>query len=166
MYKIGDLTFYKSHGVCRVDQITEESFTGKPMLYYVLQSKLRPGVTFYHPVESKNSQLEKMLSNKDALQIVASFKNPANEWEERSTNRHRMHTETLNRNDHFEIAQLMNTLLRKQIELQQEEKKLGAQDVHVLQQISSMILEMLELALKKPKNVLEQQIQQNIMQNC
>ena len=166
MYKIGDLTFYKAHGVCRVDQISEESFTGKPMLYYVLQSKLRPGVTFYHPVDSDNSQLEKMLTNKDALQIVDNFKNPANEWEDRSTNRQRLHTQILNRNDHFEIAQLMNTLLRKQIELEQQEKKLGAQDVQVLQQISSMIFEMLELALKKPKNMLAQQIQQKMMQPC
>ena len=165
MYKIGDLTFYKSYGVCRVDRILEESFTGKPMLYYVLQSKLRPGVTFYHPVDSDNSQLEKMLTNKDALQILDNFKNPANEWEERSTNRHRQHTEILNRNDHFEIAQLMNTLLRKQMDLHQQEKKLGAQDIQVLQQISSMIFEMLELALKKPKNILEQQVQQKVMQN-
>lgn len=164
MYKIGDLTFYKSHGVCRVDRILEENFTGKPMLYYVLQSKLRPGVTFYHPVESDNSQLEKIISNKDALKIVDSFKNPADEWEDRNTNRHRMQSEILKRNDHFEIAQLMNTLLRKEIALQQQDKKLCAQDTQFLQQISSMIYEVLELALNQPKDALERQIQQIVTQ--
>lgn len=123
MYKIGDLTFYKSHGICQIESIVEQNFTGEPMLYYVMQSKIRPGVTLYHPVESNNSQLEKILSYDEAVQIMDCFSNEPSEWNDRSTNRQRNHAEILSANNHLEAAQLMNTLLRKDLELQKDEKK-------------------------------------------
>ena len=162
MYKIGDLTFYKSHGVCRVERIQEESFTGEPKLYYVLQSKLRPGVTLYHPVESDNSQLEKISTYSEAMKILECFDNKPSNWEDKNTNRQRLHNDTLNRNNHLEIAQLMNTLLNKEIELQKIDKKLTNQDSHTLQQISVVIYDVLELALKKPKEELEKEILKKI----
>lgn len=166
MYKIGDLTYYKSHGICRIESIIEQNFTGTPMQYYVLQSKLRPGVTLYHPVESNNCQLEKLLTYDEAMKIIDIFANDASDWDERNTNRQRHHNEIFNSNDHLQIAQLMNTLLRKEIELQQHEKKLASQDTQMLQQITVGIFDILELALKQPKEKLEQQIYKNISANA
>lgn len=164
MYKIGDLTFYKSHGICRVDGIMEQNFSGQPMLYYVLQSKIRPGVTLYHPVESKNSQLEKLLSHEEALEIMECFTNEPSEWNNRNTNRQRNYAEILASNDHLEAAQLMNTLLRKDLELQKEDKKITSQDSQILQQITTIILDILEIALKKPKADIEKEIHQKVQQ--
>lgn len=165
MYKIGDLTFYKSHGICQIDSIVEQNFTGTPMQYYVLQSKLRPGVTLYHPVESENSQLEKLITFEEATKIMDVFANDANDWDDRNTNRQRLHTEILNHNNHLEIAQLMNTLLRKELTLQQQDKKLASQDTQMLQQISMLIFDVLELALKQSKTQIEKQIMQKIKSN-
>lgn len=162
MYKIGDLTFYKSHGICRIDSIVEQNFTGTPMQYYVLQSKLRPGVTLYHPVESDNCQLEKLLSYDEASKILDIFSNEASDWDERNTNRQRHHTDILSKNNHVEIAQLMNTLLRKEQELLLQDKKLTSQDTQMLQQISMMMFDTLELALNQTKAQLEKQIQDKI----
>ena len=162
MYKIDDLIFYKSHGICRIDQIVEQNFSGTPQMYYVMQSKLRPGVILYHPVESKNSQLEKLINKDEALEIIACFANDASEWEDRNTNRQRNHSEILSRNDHLEIAQLMNTLLRKELELKELDKKLAAQDTQMLHQITMIIYDILELAMKQSKEQLEQQIMQKI----
>ncbi|MGN7476513.1 CarD family transcriptional regulator [Solibacillus silvestris] len=158
MYKIGDLTFYKSHGICRIDHIIEQNFSGKPMLYYVMQSKIRPGVVLYHPVESKNSQLEKILSHQEALHIMECFSNEPSEWNDRTTNRHRNHADILSTNNHLKSAQLMNTLLRKELELQKEDKKISSQDSQTLQQISAIILDVLEIALKQPKEDIEKEI--------
>lgn len=162
MYKIGDLTFYKSHGICQIDGIIEQNFTGEPMLYYVMQSKIRPGVTLYHPVESKNSQLEKILSYDEAVQIMDCFSNEPSEWNDRSTNRQRNHAEILSANNHLEAAQLMNTLLRKDLELQKDEKKITSQDSQILQQLSTIILDVLEIALKKPKEDIEKEIYKRV----
>lgn len=165
MYKIGDLTFYKSHGICRVDGITEHNFSGEPMLYYVLQSKIRPGVTLYHPVESKNSQLEKLLSREEALEIMNCFTNEPSEWNDRNTNRQRNYNEILASNDHLEAAQLMNTLLRRDIELQKNDKKITSQDSQILQQLTTIILDILEIALKKPKDEIEKEIRHKVQQS-
>lgn len=162
MYKIGDLTNYKSHGICRIDGIMEQNFTGKPLLYYVMKSKIKPGVTLYHPVESSNSQLEKLLSHSEAVQIMNCFSNEPTQWNDRSTNRQRNHTIILNTSNHLEAAQLMNTLLRKDIELQKNEKKITSQDSQVLQQISIIIMDVLELALKQPKDMIEKEIYKRV----
>ena len=162
MYKIGDLTFYKSHGICQIDSIVEQNFTGTPMQYYVLQSKLRPGVTLYHPVESDNSQLERLITSEEAGKIMDTFANDSNEWDDRNTNRQRFHNDILNRNNHLEIAQLMNTLLRKELALQQQDKKLASQDTQMLHQISMLIYDVLELALKQSKTQIQKQIMQKI----
>lgn len=164
MYKVGDLTFYKSHGICKVDRITEESFSGEPKLYYVLQSKIKPGVTLYHPVESENSQLERVLDYDEAVQLMDCFNNQPNDWEEKNTNRHRVQNDIMNRNSHFEIAQLMNTLLRRENELQLNDKKLASQDTQTLQQISAIIYDVLELALEQPKEKIEQEIRKRIQE--
>lgn len=162
MYKIGDLTFYKSHGICQIDSIVEQNFTGTPMQYYVLQSKLRPGVTLYHPVESDNSQLERLITSEEAGKIMDTFANDSNDWDDRNTNRQRFHNDILNRNNHLEIAQLMNTLLRKELALQQQDKKLASQDTQMLHQISMLIYDVLELALKQSKTQIQKQIMQKI----
>ncbi len=164
MYKVGDLTFYKSHGICRIDRITEESFSGEPKLYYVLQSKIKPGITLYHPVDSDNSQLERVLDYDEAVQLMDCFNNPPNDWEEKNTNRHRVQNDIMNRNSHFEIAQLMNTLLRRENELQLNDKKLASQDTQTLQQISAIIYDVLELALDQPKDQIEQEIRKRIQE--
>ena len=164
MYEVGDLTFYKSHGICRIDRITEESFSGEPKLYYVLQSKIKPGITLYHPVDSDNSQLERVLDYDEAVQLMDCFNNPPNDWEEKNTNRHRVQNDIMNRNSHFEIAQLMNTLLRRENELQLNDKKLASQDTQTLQQISAIIYDVLELALDQPKDQIEQEIRKRIQE--
>ncbi|WP_274309681.1 CarD family transcriptional regulator [Solibacillus daqui] len=165
MYKIGDLTLYKSHGICQIDSIVEQNFTGTPMQYYVLQSKLQPGVTLYHPVESDNCQLEQLLSYDEARKMLDIFSNEASEWDERITNRQRNHSQILGKNNHLEIAQLMNTILRKEQELEQQEKKLASQDAQMLQQVSMVIFDILELTLKQSKAEIEQQIHQKIQAN-
>lgn len=165
MYKIGDLTLYKSHGICQIDSIVEQNFTGTPMQYYVIQSKLQPGVTLYHPVESDNSQLEKLLSYDEASKILDIFSNKASDWDERITNRQRNHSQILGKNNHLEIAQLMNTILRKEQELQHQEKKLTSQDAQMLQQISIIIFDILELTLKQSKAQIQQQIRKNLQSN-
>lgn len=151
MYQIGDVTFYNAYGICTIDGIEEREFKGQIQQYYILHSTHYPSLTLYHPVNSTNSKLKKVLSSEAASSLVECFKQPATIWEDRPNTRTQKFKEILNSNDHVRIAQLMNTLCRKKIELEAIDKKLSPQDAQVLQRIAPILYDELSLALNISK---------------
>lgn len=148
MYQVGDNVFYGAHGVCMIQDIQELTFSQTPKLYYRLQSQLNKGLILYHPVETDNPKITPVASKQRAHLILELFKNPPNRWTLKVFERAKEHQKILESNNHFEIAQMMNTILRKQIELEREGKKLYAQDLQVLKQVAPILVEELALSLQ------------------
>ena len=162
MYAIGDITFYGINGLCKIKDIREETFKGETQLYYILQSTLYPSMTLYHPVHSENSKMQKVISPEMANQILDVFKNDAGEWPERNAVRSQQYKAVTESDDHLKIAQFLNTILRKQVELTELGKKLPAQDAQMAQQISTILYDELSISLKTSKDRISQQIQKLI----
>ena len=90
-----------------------------------------------------------MLTSKQRANLILEiFKNPPNRWALKALERAKEHHKILESNNHFEIAQMMNTILRKQRELEKEGKKLTAQDLQVLKRIAPILVEELALSLQ------------------
>lgn len=160
MYSIGDVAFYNAYGICTVQGIEEREFNGQTQPYYILQSTHYPTLTLYHPVNSDNPQLKKILSKQEALQLLDCFKQPASTWEERPNTRSQQFKEILNSQNHLRIAQLMNTICRKKNELESAEKKLAPQDMQTLQRIAPILYDELALALDLTKEQVTLKIEQ------
>ncbi|AWE08275.1 transcriptional regulator [Lysinibacillus sp. 2017] len=158
MYQVGDVTFYNVYGICKIEGIEEREFHGQTQLYYVLNSTHYPTMKLYHPVDSKNSNLKKVLSKDAALSLMECFTQPAGEWIEHSNTRMQQFKVTLNSNDHVQIAQLLNTLSRKKIQLETEDKKLSPQYLQILQKHSPILCEELAIALHLSKEVVQKKI--------
>ena len=165
MYSIGDSVFYNANGVCVIEEIKEQSFTGQSRLYYTLRSKRNPSIQLYHPVDSKDSKLTNIASKQNAQLILDTFKKPANEWLDRATARSHQYQDILKTNDHVRIAQMMNSILRKRIELKQIDKKLPAQDDHMLQHVSPILYEELSISLNIPYQEVVEKIEIIISEN-
>lgn len=159
MYSIGDITFYGINGLCKIKDIREETFKGEKQLYYILASTLYPSMTLYHPVNSENSKLQKVMSPELANEIIDVFKKEAGEWHERNAVRNQQFKTVIKSDDHLQIAQFLNTILRKQKELVELDKKLPAQDLQMAQQISLILYDELSIALKISKDQVSQKIQ-------
>ena len=151
MYKIGDVTFYNAYGICTIQGIEDREFNGQVQPYYILHSTHYPTLTLYHPVNSDNPQLKKMLSKQEALQLLDYFKQPASTWETRPNTRAQRFKDILNSQSHQKIAQLMNTICRKKVELEAQDKKLSPQDMQILQRIAPILYDELALALDLTK---------------
>lgn len=165
MYQIGDVTFYNVYGICTVVGIEDREFHGQTQQYYILHSSHYPSMKLYHPVVSENSNLKKILSKEAALDLLNCFKEPAGEWNERSNTRIQQFKEILNSNGHIQIAQLINTLFRKKMELESEDKKLSPQYAQILQRISPILYEELSIALELPKETVAKKVDQLIRAN-
>lgn len=165
MYAIGDTVFYGAHGICKIKDIQEQQFHGTNQPYYTLKSALYPSMILYHPVHTKDSRLKKIISKEYALQIIDCFRFPADEWQERNTARSQLFKAAVASADHLKIAQFLNTILRKQLEITEQSKKLAAQDTQMMQQVSTILFDELSLALNIPKDKITKQIEDIISKN-
>lgn len=164
MYQIGDVAFYNAYGICTITGIEDREFNGEAQPYYVLHSTHYPTLTLYHPVNTDNPQLKKMLSETEATQLLDCFKQPASNWEDRPNTRTQQFKSILNSQDHLQIAQLMNTLSRKKNELEAQDKKLSPQDAQTLQRIAPILYDELAMALNVTKEQITAKIEKLMQQ--
>lgn len=165
MYSIGEKVFYGIHGVCIIEDIQEQSFMGPKAPYYTLRSYQNESLQLYHPVECENSKLSPIITAKTAEEILQVFTQPASEWNERPTFRNHKYQDALDSSDHFEIAQMVNTIIRRKYELAAIDKKLPSQDAQTLMKVSPILYEELALSLETTAERIAKWIEELIRQN-
>ena len=164
MFSIGDNVYYGAHGICEIEDIQEQSFTGEKKQYYLLRSH-NDSLKLYHPVETEHSKLTPILSKETAITLLEVFKQPAGKWHERLTERQKGYQEALESADHVQIAKMVNTLMRKRLELEAIDKKLHSQDIQVLTQVVPVFYEGLAMSLGLTADQVSEQIKQTIKEN-
>lgn len=162
MFSIGDTVFYEEHGVCEIVDIKEQTFGGKTQNYYILESHQNDSLRLYHLVDSKHSKLAAIASKDIVTEILDTFKQPADEWSERAPERSKHYRAVIETNDPLQIAQMVNTILRKEIDLIAENKKLYSQEDQVLKRVFPNLCNEISFRLKISEKKVEKQIRQNI----
>lgn len=165
MYEIGELVTYGSHGVCKIGDITEESFGEEMKSYYILHPTDQPTLTIYCPVDSSRSTLKNIVSKEKAKLLLDCFSKPADNWIERHSARFQSFNSTIKTGNPLNIASLVNTLSRKEIELENNGKKLSSQDFQVLQQVRQILFEELALSLSTTTDTISDRVHQLISQS-
>ena len=165
MFSIGDTVFYGANGVCSIEDIAEQKFGGEMQPYYTLRSHHNSNVTLYYPVNAANSKLKKIMTKDKANAVLQCFEDAAAPWNDKMTARNHSYQVAMKSGNHLEIAQMMNTLLRKKLELEAIDKKLPAQDTQVLQNVSSILYEELATTLKTTATAVSDKVDQIIQKN-
>lgn len=115
MFTIGETVFYGAHGVCIIDDIQEQTFRGKTKQYYVLHSLHNPSLKLFYPVGKEQSKLMPVASQQKAESILSIFNNVPSEWIERPQERAQTYHRILESGNIGDIAQMLNTILRKKL---------------------------------------------------
>ena len=165
MFSIGDTVFYGGNGVCSIEDITDQKFGGEAQSYYTLRSHHNPNVTLYYPVNAANSKLKKIMTKDKAKAVLQCFENSASPWNDKMTARYNSYQVIIKSEGHLEIAQMMNTLLRKKLELEAVDKKLPAQDTQVLQNVSAILYEELATTLQTTATDISAKVDRIIQKN-
>lgn len=148
MFNIGDLVIYSAHGICKIDDICDKTVAGKTRKYYVLHPiENNHQLTISTPVNNKKNVLHELMDKEEALEILKSFQKEGIEWDDRPNPRLQSYSKIVSSGDRTEIAEVVNTLIRKQIELEQEEKQLYAQDLNLLTPTQHTLFKELSIAL-------------------
>lgn len=165
MFSIGDTVFYGAHGVCVIEDIEDQTFSGNTKSYYILRSFHDKTLKLFHPVEAVESKLTPIPTKEKGTLILETFKNPPDEWNERVTERSQTYQRILDSENHLRIAQMMNTILRKKQVLEQENKKLANQDMQILKQVAPILYKELSVSLNITVEEVEEKIEEIIRTN-
>ena len=73
MFEIGSYVMYGNHGVCTVEEIRTEDFSGEKKQYYILSPKDENGMTIYVPLDAPTltAQMRPLLTREEIGTVVA-----------------------------------------------------------------------------------------------
>ncbi|UJF27479.1 CarD family transcriptional regulator [Planococcus sp. 107-1] len=148
MFNIGDQIIYSAHGICRIDDICEETVSGVTKTYY----KLHPlensqRVTISTPIDNDKVLMLDLLDKEEATELLETFSEPGIEWNDNANARQNLFSSIIAAGDRKEIAKVVNTLMRKKMEVQLEGRNLYERDHKVLNFTQSILFKELALSL-------------------
>ncbi|MCJ8008667.1 CarD family transcriptional regulator [Lederbergia wuyishanensis] len=152
MYIIGDLVIYSTHGICKIDDICEKTISGENRKYYVMHPiENNHQLTISIPINNEKVFMHDLINKEEAIEVLQSFKSPGTIWEEQANQRHKLFSDIVKTGNRKEIARMINTLIRKKIEVERNGHKLYEQDRKLLTNTTSILFK--EMAISLNKNV-------------
>lgn len=147
MFIIGDHIIYSAHGLCRIDDIRDETVSGVTKKYYKLHPLENTRVTISTPVDNEKVVMLKLLQKEQALEIIETFKQPGAEWDSQPNSRLKQYSQLINTGDRMQIAKVINTLMRKKFEAQLEKKTFYERDYRLLNNTQIILFQELARSL-------------------
>ena len=148
MFAIGDLIIYSAHGICKIDDICEKTVSGVTRTYYILHPmENNHQLTISTPVDNDKVVMLELIHKEEATDILKSFKNPGIQWTDKPNLRLTLYSDIINTGNRKEIAKVVNTLMRKQMEAELNEKKLYEQDRKLLNSTQNILFKELAISM-------------------
>lgn len=148
MYTNGDLVIYSTHGICRIDEVSNNTFYGHTKLYYVLHPIDKEGLKIQIPVDSAENSFNPLLNAQESKTLIKQFSNKGVDWIDNTSHRTRMFDTMIQTGNRIDIVNVLSTLLRKKSELTHLEKKLSNQDNKLLELIQHILFTEMAFALQ------------------
>lgn len=158
MFNIGDLIFYSTHGICRIDDICEMRIDCETKSYYVLHPMVDDRLTISVPVDNDKVVMLELLTKEGAEEILESFKSPGMEWIENDNERHQTYLDMVKSGNRREVAMIANTLMKESQKEENKKKKAFEKDKKILSSIEGLLCEELAFALNTNSEVISKKI--------
>lgn len=159
MFKIGDLIVYSGHGICRVDEISDKTYTGITKAYYVLHPiENSQKLTISTPVDNDKIVIVKLMNKEEAENILESFNSAGINWIEKPQLRGQMFKDIVYTGNRMDIAKVANTLLWKKHEIEMARRKFYEQDNRILSTIQNILFKELAIALNTSSEAIIEKI--------
>lgn len=148
MFNIGDLVIYSAHGICKINDICEKTFSGITKDYYVLNPMdNKHHLTISIPVNTDKVAILNLIDKDEAQDILDSFKYPGVEWYDKPNMRLQVYSDIIKNGERKEIARVINTLMRKKIETELHDKKQNEQDRKLMINTQNILFKELAISL-------------------
>lgn len=157
MFEKGEYIIYGRSGICRIENITHLDIAGadKKRLYYVLAPLNSQGSRVYFPVDKKDANARKVITEKEAWALLDEIADIQEIWITNEKLREESYKQALNSCDYRQWVAVIKTLYgRKQKRIQQG-KKIGSTDERYLKMTEDALYGELAFVLGKKKAEME-----------
>ncbi len=157
MYKIGDAVLYGTQGVCKIEEVTEMDFSGKPMKYFVLNPIFQKGSKIFVPVDNEKlvGKMKRALTKSEIMKIITSLPQEDEFWIQNENERKSEYQKAISTGDRKSIIGIIKALHSAQKRQEEKGKKLHMSDDKMLKDAERIIYDEFALGLDiKPDEVL------------
>lgn len=147
MFNIGDLIIYSAHGICRIDDICEKTYSRVTKNYYVLHPIQDCRLKISIPVDSDKVNMLDLINKEEAEEIIESFKLPGTGSIELHNERNQIYSDILKKGNRKEISNIVNTLIQKKLKTEESGKKFHEKDNKLLMYTQNILFTELAMAL-------------------
>ena len=153
MFKQGEIVFYGTAGVCKIDEITTVDFSGvdKDKLFYALCPQNSGGKIFI-PVDNGSSKLRKLMSKEEAVWLISKIKDiePLQIQDEKKPDE--TYKKVLQTYDNQELLKMIKCIYFRKKKRLEKGPKVTAVDEKYMHMAENMIYQELGTALDIPKD--------------
>ena len=158
MFNKGDLVLYSAHGICKIDDICEKRISNVTKKYYSLHPMEDRKLRISIPVDNDKIVMQELLTREEAENILESFKFEGYEWIQIDNERSNKYSEIIKQGNRKDIAKIVNTLMKKKIEIESNGKKFHEKDKKTLQGIQNILFSELAFILNTTNEEIEDKI--------
>lgn len=163
MFDVGEYIFYGNTGVCKVAEIKKMSVdAGTDKLYYELEPVYDKGRKVYTPVGNPKVIMRKILTAKEADALIDKVKEIDTLQIQNEKQREEKYKEAIRTCDCEEWVRIIKTLYLRGKTRQAEGKKITSSDAKYMHLAEENLYGELSIALKIPKNEVENFITQRV----
>ena len=143
MYQINDTVLYGINGVCRIENITEETIGNRKALYYMLKPVYNDSSTIFVPLENSEltGKMRRILSASEIYSIIRSMPEEEPIWNDDEGERNAMYREILKSGDCVKIVRLIKTLYFHKQKQINNKKKLHVADEKIMKEAEKILYE-------------------------
>lgn len=143
VYSAGDYVIYAGNGICKIEDIRQENFSGiGERLYYIMNSVYENGARFFVPVSNEcEERLRPVFSEEKIKTIIDQTEDIAPKWNESDEERSQSFEAILRSGNIAEILWLVKILNLHKREVREHNKKFHACDEKILTQAEKVITE-------------------------
>lgn len=149
MFNVNDTILYGSHGICKIENITEQKFGKEKNLYYVLHPVNNLSSTIYVPVNNDKltAKMRHILSEDEINNLITAMPDETTQWIENKSERYERFKAILLSGDRREIIKLIKTIYNHKEELKTIGKKLHASDEQFFREAEKILYDEFSLVL-------------------
>ena len=131
MFSVGSNVIYGSNGVCRIEQIRSESFSGEEKEYYILTPIDDPKTVIYVPTDSPalTEQMRCLLSKEEMNSLLCrETDGELLEWVNDPRSRKELFRDILYSGDRVQLLRMLRTIHARRQQQAEQGRKLYAAD--------------------------------------
>lgn len=141
MFQTGDAVLYGMNGVCRISDVSSQSFGGVSAEYYVLHPINNEAATVFVPTGSDGlvRKMRPVLTREQICELIRSMPEETPIWVENENQRRMVYREILENGDRTAIVRVLKTLHQHREEQVSRGKKLRMTDERVFRDAERLL---------------------------